>query len=430
MSVDVILGLQWGDEGKGKIVDLLAPNYDIVARFQGGPNAGHTLIFDNKKVVLHTIPSGIFRTDTINIIGNGVLIDPYIFEKEINTIKEFNVNPANNLYISKRTNLIIPTHRFLDFALESTKGNDKIGSTLKGIGPAYTDKVARQGLRVGDIKAKNFIEKFKALETTHLKYINTLGFNVDSFYIENIPFVEYRRRWIESLKTIQEFNFIDSEIYINNAIKEGKKILAEGAQGTLLDVDFGSYPFVTSSNTISGSVCTGLGIPPSAINKVYGVFKAYCTRVGSGVFHTELFNQTAEILRKNGNEYGSTTGRPRRCGWLDLPTLRYSILINGVTDLIITKADVLNSLKDFYVCDKYLTNNTPHLFPHFESQEENVSLNLIKFNSWKDNLNIYSNKSELPNEFQTLLTYLENELSKPISIISTGPDRNHTIFNK
>lgn len=429
MSVDVILGLQWGDEGKGKIVDLLAPKYDIVARFQGGPNAGHTIIFDNNKLVLHTIPSGISSKKTINIIGNGVLIDPYIFEKEINLLKNFNINPKTNLLISNRSHIITPTHRFLDAALEKSRGNNKIGSTLKGIGPTYTDKVARKGLRVGDLKSSNFNQKLLDIENNHLNTIKALGFETSDFQIENMSLEEYKSKWINSLTTINEFEFADTEIFLNNAIYEGKKILAEGAQGTLLDLDFGTYPFVTSSNTTTGGVCTGLGIAPSSINKVFGVFKAYCTRVGSGPFPTELFDNIGEEIRKAGHEFGSTTGRPRRCGWIDLPALRYSIMINGVTDLIITKADVLNIVDNIQVCDKYIINNTLHNYPPYEFEENQIILNLKQFKSWKQNLFDYSKKVDLPIEFLNYIDYLETELKKPISIISTGPDRVQTIIN-
>ena len=341
MNVDVLLGLQWGDEGKGKIVDVLTSNYNIIARFQGGPNAGHTLEFDGIKHVLHTIPSGIFHQGVINLIGNGVVIDPVIFKKEIESISKLNVQ-TSELLISKKAHLILPTHKLLDAASEKAKGKEKIGSTLKGIGPTYMDKTGRNGLRVGDISSNNFEEKYNALKNKHLQILN--------FYDYEYDLTEIEEKWFDSLSVIKKFQHIDSEHYLHNAIKNNKKILAEGAQGTLLDIDFGSYPFVTSSNTISAGACTGLGISPRHIGDTYGIFKAYCTRVGSGPFPSELFDETGEKIGKIGNEFGATTGRPRRCGWIDIPALKYAININGVTQLMMMKADVLSGFDKIKAC--------------------------------------------------------------------------------
>ena len=351
-KVDVLLGLQWGDEGKGKIVDVLTPEYDIIARFQGGPNAGHTLEFNGIKHVLHTIPSGIFHEKTINIIGNGVLIDLLIFQREIDKLKTREVDASKNLKISKKAHLILPSHRLLDAAYENAKGLTKIGSTLKGIGPAYTDRTARNGLRVGDLLNPNFMQKYNQLKNQHLEILKFHKFDYENHQIENMSFAEYELQWLSVIENIKKFDLIDSEYYINQALKDNKSILAEGAQGSMLDVDFGSYPFVTSSNTITAGVCTGLGVSPDKIGKVIGICKAYCTRVGSGPFPTELFDSVGEKLRAEGHEFGSTTGRPRRCGWLDLPALQYAIMLNGVTELVITKIDVLNSFETIKVCQQ------------------------------------------------------------------------------
>lgn len=428
MGVDVILGLQWGDEGKGKIVDLFAERYDIIARFQGGPNAGHTIHFDDKKIILHTVPSGISSVKTINVIGNGVLIDPYIFRKEIQMLADEGIDPEKNLLISKRAHLITPSHRLLDAALEKFRGNEKIGSTLKGIGPAYTDKIARQGLRTGDIEAALFEEKLLQIETNHFRIIKSLGYEISDFFIEQMNYSEYLEKWKDSLNVLKSFKHIDSELYLNEAISRNKTILAEGAQGTLLDIDFGSYPFVTSSNTTAGGVCTGLGIPPSAISRIYGIFKAYCTRVGSGPFPTELMNREGELLRTAGNEFGSTTGRPRRCGWIDLPALRYSILINGITDLIITKSDVLSCFETIRVCKTYLINGKENLYPSFETSISEIHPNLESVTGWKEDISIDKSWDNLPENFKKYVYLLENELGKKISIISTGPHRMQTIF--
>ena len=422
MKVDVLLGLQWGDEGKGKIVDVFTPKYDIIARFQGGPNAGHTLEFDGIKHVLHTIPSGIFHEKTMNIIGNGVVMDPIIFEKEIKELKALNVNVKHKLVISRKTHLILPTHRVLDAASEAAKGKNKIGSTLKGIGPTYMDKTGRNGLRVGDLELHDFQQRYDALVAKHVELLKQFDFEYD--------FKEEEEKWMNSLETLKELTFVDSEHYLSKAMKEGKSILAEGAQGSLLDIDFGSYPFVTSSNTVCAGACTGLGVAPNKIGKVYGIFKAYCTRVGSGPFPTELNDQSGEDLRKAGHEFGATTGRPRRCGWLDLPALKYSIMLNGVTDLIMTKADVLSAFGELKVCTSYnYDGETVEHFP-YNIDENNLSANYTSLPGWDKDLTGLSDISELPSELNNYITYLEKELEVPITVVSVGPDRTQTLMRE
>ncbi|MDR0970993.1 MAG: adenylosuccinate synthase [Bacteroidales bacterium] len=426
-NIDVLLGLQWGDEGKGKIVDFLTPNYDIIARFQGGPNAGHTLEFEGTKHVLNIIPSGIFHKEKQNIIGNGVLVDPFIFEREIIGLRSKNLTPTKNLFISKKAHLILPSHRMLDASNEKAKGKQKIGSTLKGIGPAYTDKVARIGLRVGDILKNNWIELYNELKNAHLRLLNSLDDNFDSFLIENMSFYEYEEKWLNSLNTLKEFELIDSEYFINNALKEGKKVLAEGAQGSMLDIDFGSYPFVTSSNTITSGVCSGLGVAPSKIGRVFGLCKAYCTRVGSGPFPTELFDQTGEKLRQIGREYGSTTGRSRRCGWIDLPALNYACMLNGVTDLVVMKIDVLNDFSQINICTKYVidekqTSQIPY------SLSDNIELVYEQYKGWQGNLCGISSYNDLPKELKDYIEAIEKHTGVKVAIISTSPDREDTIF--
>ena len=422
MKVDVLLGLQWGDEGKGKIVDVFTPNYDIIARFQGGPNAGHTLEFDGIKHVLHTIPSGIFHEKTINIIGNGVVMDPIIFQKEIEGLKKLNVDVQSKLLVSRKTHLILPTHRVLDAASEAAKGKHKIGSTLKGIGPTYMDKTGRNGLRVGDLELDDFQERYKALVSKHEEMLKQFDFEYD--------FKEEEEKWMASLEVLKSLTFIDSEHYIGEAMKSGKSILAEGAQGSLLDIDFGSYPFVTSSNTVCAGACTGLGVAPNKIGKVFGIFKAYCTRVGSGPFPTELLDDSGEELRKAGHEFGATTGRPRRCGWLDLPALKYSIMLNGVTDLIMTKADVLSAFGELKVCTAYdYKGETIQHFP-YNIDENNLSPVLKSLPGWDKNLTGLSDISELPSELNDYITYLEKELEVPITVVSVGPDRTQTLMRE
>lgn len=427
-KVDVLLGLQWGDEGKGKIVDVLSKNYDIIARFQGGPNAGHTLEFDGQKHVLHTIPSGIFHQNTINLIGNGVILDANILKHELELLKAKGVQPEKNLLISKKSHLIAPTHRMLDAAYERSKGDQKIGSTLKGIGPTYTDKIARIGLRMGDTLADNFLELYQSLKEKHIRILKSYNFDYKKETIDNIPFETYEQQWLEAIKYIQQIPMVDSEHYIHHAIKSGKRVLAEGAQGSLLDIDFGSYPFVTSSNTTSAAVCTGLGIAPSMVGKVYGVFKAYCTRVGSGPFPTELEDEVGQKLRDNGHEYGSTTGRPRRCGWMDLPALKYAIMISGVSDLVITKADVMDDFDQISVCTSYKLKGKEIDFMPFEISTEILEPLYSHHQGWKCNLTQEKNMDNLPEAFVNYIQYLEKETETPITIVSTGPDRTQTII--
>ncbi len=419
MSVDVLLGLQWGDEGKGKIVDVLTNDYDIIARFQGGPNAGHTLEFDGIKHVLHTIPSGIFRENAINIVGNGVVIDPIIFKKEIDALNKMNIDLVSKLLISKKAHLILPTHKILDASSEKAKGKSKIGSTLKGIGPTYMDKTGRNGLRVGDISSADFKDSYDKLVEKHSRLLNNdfMDFNLS----------ELEKKWFEGIETLKTFQHIDSEHYLFQAQKNGKKILAEGAQGTLLDIDFGSYPFVTSSNTISAGACTGLGIAPNKINDVFGIFKAYCTRVGSGPFPTELFDEVGEFIGKVGNEFGATTGRKRRCGWIDLPALKYAIAINGVTKLMMMKADVLSNLKSIKVCTHYEYNGELIDYLPFDASEDTITPVFKEIPAWTEDLTGLSSLSDAPKALHNYIDFLENELETPIVIVSVGPDRTQTL---
>ncbi len=426
-KIDVILGLQWGDEGKGKIVDALAPQYDIIARFQGGPNAGHTLEFDGHKYVLHTIPSGIFHGHITNVIGNGVLIDAHIFMKEVAMIRANGYEPSKNLKLSRNAHLILPTHRLMDAALEQSKGQAKIGSTLKGIGPAYTDKTARHGLRLGDSLESDFKKRYEALKATHIRQFENLNFDWKSHKIEQMSIDEYEKNWFSALEEIKKFDIISSEYFINNALNAGKNVLAEGAQGTLLDVDFGSYPFVTSSNTTTAGVCTGLGIAPNRIGKVFGIFKAYCTRVGSGPFPTELHDEVGEKLRQNGHEFGSTTGRPRRCGWLDLPALNYAIMINGVTDLIVTKIDVMNDFSTIEMAETY-TFNEQKTTEFLSANLEQTKPNWKSFDGWNQPLSGLKSYETLPQQLKQYLEFVEHYTKTKINIISIGPDRVETIY--
>jgi adenylosuccinate synthase len=422
MKIDVLLGLQWGDEGKGKVVDVLTPGYNVIARFQGGPNAGHSLEFENRKQILHTIPSGIFHSEKINIIGNGVVIDPVIFEKEIKDLKNHGLNPQKNLSISKRAHLILPTHRILDAASEKAKGKTKIGSTLKGISPTYMDKTGRNGLRIGDISQSDFNNKYDFLKKKHISLLSQYDYS----YKEELNKLE--KLWFNSIELVKQFQIIDSEYLINQYLNNNKSVLAEGAQGTLLDIDFGSYPYVTSSNTVCAGACTGLGVPPGKIGEVYGIFKAYCTRVGSGPFPTELDDQTGKDLRKKGKEFGATTGRPRRCGWLDLVALKYSIMLNGVTQLIMTKADVLTGFEIIKVCTSY-KGNTETTATHFPYQIESGMIPVYKeFKGWSVNISQIENYDTLPGELKQYIDYIENEVKVPIKIVSVGPDRKTTIF--
>jgi adenylosuccinate synthase len=421
MAVDLLLGLQWGDEGKGKIVDVLTKNYDIIARFQGGPNAGHTLEFDGIKHVLRTIPSGIFHEKSINLIGNGVVIDPVVFAKELEGLEPFNIDYRSNLFISRKAHLILPTHRLLDAASEAAKGKAKIGSTLKGIGPTYMDKTGRNGIRVGDIELDGWKDKYRALANKHEGMIDF--YNVDVQY----DLAEMETEFFESIETLKTLKFIDSEEYLSQALKSGKTILAEGAQGSLLDIDFGTYPFVTSSNTTAAGACTGLGIAPGRINEVYGIFKAYTTRVGSGPFPTELFDEVGSDMAKIGNEFGAVTGRPRRCGWLDLIALKYTCEINGVTQLMMMKGDVLSGFKKLKICTayKYKGETIKHL--PFNIEEQNVTPIYTEMKGWKEDLTQMSDPSQFPKELNDYIAFLEAELEIPIKIVSVGPDRTQTI---
>jgi adenylosuccinate synthase len=428
MKVDVILGLQWGDEGKGKIVDALTPHYDIIARFQGGPNAGHTIEFNDSKIILHTIPSGILHKNTTNIIGNGVVIDPVILMKELETVKIFNHQAADKLLISNRAHLILPIHRALDACYERTKGDLKIGSTLKGIAPTYSDKYNRHGLRVGDISHSDFAGKYNRLTTEHFKILELYNFSIDEHYIDGILYREYEAMWFEAVEQMKKIKFIDSEIYINQALEEGKSVLAEGAQGTLLDIDFGAYPYVTSSNTICAGVCSGLGLAPQKIGRVYGIFKAYCTRVGSGPFPTELFDGTGGMLQKQGNEFGSTTGRPRRCGWLDLPSLRYAVMINGVTDLVMTKGDVLSCLDKIKVATSYTYKNKKAEYLPFDTSDDKTLPEYIELQGWNQAVDHIKDVSEIPQKLRDYINFIEKNVNIRITILSLGPDRNQT-FN-
>ena len=422
MAVNLLLGLQWGDEGKGKIVDVLTKNYDIIARFQGGPNAGHTLIFDGHKHVLHTIPSGIFHKNAINVVGNGVVIDPVIFKKELENLAQFNLDFKTKLLISRKAHLILPTHRLLDAASEASKGKAKIGSTLKGIGPTYMDKTGRNGMRVGDLELVDWKEKYAALTEKHIKMIEF--FNVDIQY--NLK--ELEDEFYTAIDTLKQLTFIDSEEYLNNAIKNNKTILAEGAQGSLLDIDFGTYPFVTSSNTTAAGACTGLGVAPNKIGDVFGIFKAYTTRVGSGPFPTELFDEDGATMSKVGMEFGATTGRPRRCGWLDLVALKYAVQINGVTQLMMMKGDVLSGFKTLKACTSY--NYKGEVISHFpyNIEEHNVTPIYTEFKGWKEDLTSMTNEGTLPKELNDYIKFIEDFVEIPVKIVSVGPDRKQTIL--
>ncbi len=422
MSLDVLLGLQWGDEGKGKIVDVLAPKYSMVARFQGGPNAGHTLEFDGHKHVLHQIPSGIFRPDILNLIGNGVVLDPTVFQREIKGLDPYNIDFSKNLFISKKAQVILPTHRLLDKFSEISRGVNKIGSTLKGIGPAYQDKIARQGIRVGDLVLPGFYDKYKALSQFHLKQLDA------AIRKEYEPM---EAAFFEAVKFIKEFNLVDGEYLLNEQLSKGKKVLAEGAQGTLLDIDFGSYPFVTSSNTTASGACSGLGAAPGTIKEVYGIFKAYCTRVGSGPFPTELLDAVGERIRAVGNEVGATTGRPRRCGWLDIPLLKYAAMINGVTKMFMMKADVLSDFDEIKICTHYkmedgtITDRIP-----FDLVNQNVEPIYKVFKGWTEDLTRITEVDDLPSQVVNYMEYIEREVGIPIHWISLGPNRTQTITLK
>lgn len=421
MKTDVLLGLQWGDEGKGKIVDVLTPDYSIIARFQGGPNAGHTLEFEGNKHVLHTIPSGIFRKSAINVIGNGVVIDPIVFVKELERLEPYGIDLKNQLLISKKAHLILPTHRMIDAASELSKGLNKIGSTLKGIGPTYMDKTGRNGLRVGDLLSERFNDKYRDLKEKHLSMLQYYPpLEMDLAVME--------AEWFRAVDTIKKLTCIDSEHYLNKALADGKSILAEGAQGTMLDIDFGTYPFVTSSNTVSSGTCTGLGVPPSSIGKVIGIFKAYCTRVGSGPFPTELTDEVGEAIRQEGREFGSTTGRARRCGWLDLVQLKYAVMINGVTELYMMKADVLSIFDELFICEAYtIQGELVRDFP-YDIHESDIVPVLTSLKGWKQDLTQLTQFEQAPDALKHYVSYIESSVGVPIRLVSVGPDRAQTLL--
>lgn len=418
MKIDVLLGLQWGDEGKGKVVDVLTPRYDAVARFQGGPNAGHTLEFEGKKYVLRSIPSGIFQHGQVNIIGNGVVLDPVLFQEEAESLEKSGIALKEILKISKKVHLIMPTHRLLDAANEKAKGGAKIGTTGKGIGPTYTDKISRNGLRLGDV-FHDFETKYTNARNKHIATLKSMG--------ENPEFEELEQRWLKAIEYIKGYDIVDSEYLINSLLREGKSVLCEGAQGTLLDVDFGSYPFVTSSNTICAGACSGLGVAPNKIGEVFGIFKAYCTRVGSGPFPTELFDETGKRIRDLGHEYGAVTGRERRCGWIDLVALRYSIMINGVTQLIMMKSDVLDDFDEIKACVAYKINGEETTQFPFSIDENAIEPVYVTLPGWKTDMTRFKSESEFPQAFSDYIKFLEKELETPITIISIGPDREQTI---
>ena len=422
-TLDILLGLQWGDEGKGKVVDALTPSYDIVCRFQGGPNAGHTIAFGGKQFVLHNIPSGVLTPGCINVIGNGVIIDPHILRGEIEGLREAGYPLERVLKIANRAHLILPTHRALDAANEKALGNMKIGSTLKGIGPTYTDKTARKGLRVGDITAPDFKQKYEALKKSHLRQMASFDFDMDSLRLDGMTFADYENAWFDGIDYLRQYEFIDSEYFINEALDAGKKVLAEGAQGSMLDVDFGSYPFVTSSSVIAAGVCSGLGVAPSRVGKVYGIFKAYCTRVGTGPFPTELFDATGETLRQNGHEFGATTGRPRRCGWLDLPALKYAVMLSGVTDLMMMKSDVMDDFETLKVATAYRYNGqeTKHL--PFAACTETMEPVYAELPGWHQKI-----EGKIPQKLEDYIQFIENYVGVPIKWVSYGPDRTQNII--
>ena len=417
--VDVILGMQWGDEGKGKIVDYFAKNYDVVARFQGGPNAGHTLYVDGKKIVLHQIPSGIFHEDKVNLIGNGVVLDAITLKRECENVAAFGVDYKKNLFISERAHLILPTHRALDKASEQSKGNEKIGSTLKGIGPAYMDKTGRNGLRVGNLLDKSFTTDYIKLRMKHQRLLDNFNFQED--------INAWEEEFFEAMEFLREFKIVNGEYFINEKIQKGQRVLAEGAQGSMLDVDFGTFPFVTSSNTISAGVCTGLGIAPQKIKEVFGISKAYCTRVGSGPFPTELLDETGEQLRKTGNEFGSTTGRPRRCGWIDLVALQFACMINGVTQIIMTKADILDDLEELKVCNSYIINGKEVNYVPFQMNKVDIEPVYKSFAGWKKDITAITEFDALPAEMKTYIDYLNKFLGVPVKYISNGPGRDQLV---
>jgi adenylosuccinate synthase len=430
MKIDVLLGLQWGDEGKGKVVDVLTPSYDIIARFQGGPNAGHTIIFGGKKFILHTIPSGIFSGKARNVVGNGVILDPFIMRKELDMLDESGISARERLFISRKAHLITPGHRLLDAVYERSKGSKKIGSTLKGIGPAYTDKVARLGIRCGDIHEVNFRDRYDRLREQHLRLVQSYGFRPEDFELDGMPFVDYEAAWFDALAIFGQLQLVDSEYLINRALDRGERVLAEGAQGSMLDIDFGTYPYVTSSNTICAGVCSGLGVAPHRVGEVFGIFKAYCTRVGSGPFPSELLDERGDLMRETGHEFGSTTGRPRRCGWLDLVALKYSIMLNGVTRLFMMKTDVLSPFAKLEVCTQYeiggqLTDQVP-----YDMTGSEVRAVFGELDGWHVDVSGLQGMEQVPGALNEYISFIEKETGVAVGMVSVGPDRTQTIFRQ
>ena len=424
-KIDILLGLQWGDEGKGKVVDALTPNYDIVCRFQGGPNAGHTIEFGGRKFVLHNIPSGVLTPGCINLIGNGVIIDPYILKGEIEGLREAGFDLRQTLLIANRAHLILPSHRAMDAANEKALGKMKVGTTLKGIGPTYTDKTARKGLRIGDINTTDFKEKYNRLKESHLQQMKAYDFDMNELRLDGMTFADYEKAWFEGVEYLKQYTFVDCEYYINEALDAGKKVLAEGAQGSMLDVDFGSYPFVTSSNVIAAGVCSGLGVAPNRVGKVYGIFKAYCTRVGTGPFPTELFDETGETLRQNGHEFGATTGRPRRCGWLDLPALKYAVMLSGVTDLMMMKSDVMDDFKTLKVATAYRYNGVETKHLPFAACTETMEPVYTEIPGWQQKI-----EGKIPQKLENYIKFIEDYVGVPVKFVSYGPDRTQNVWRE
>lgn len=428
MKIDVLLGLQWGDEGKGKIVDVLTPSYDIIARFQGGPNAGHTIIIEGEKFILHTIPSGIFSEKAKNIVGNGVIIDPFIIQNEINKLEDHGIPVSERLLISRKSHLITPSHRLLDAVYERSKGDLKIGSTLKGIGPAYTDKVARLGIRSGDVAGNGFRGRYDQLREQHMRIVSAYGFNKSDFELDGLSFSDYEEAWFEALRVFSKLKMVNSEYVINRALADGQRVLAEGAQGSMLDIDFGTYPFVTSSNTICAGVCAGLGVAPHTIGEVFGVFKAYCTRVGSGPFPSELLDENGKLMREAGHEFGSTTGRPRRCGWLDLVALNYAIMLSGVTKLFMMKTDVLGPFDELSICTAYKVNGKESTEVPYDMTLLDIEPVLTSMKGWNINIEGLKSIKDAPAELLDYIGFIEKETAVPVEIVSIGPDRKQTLF--
>jgi len=428
MKIDVLLGLQWGDEGKGKVVDVLTPSYDMIARFQGGPNAGHTIIFGGKKFILHTIPSGIFSDKAKNVVGNGVILDPFIMRKELAMLDEHDIPARERLFVSRKSHLITPAHRLLDAVYEKSRGREKIGSTLKGIGPTYTDKVARLGIRTGDIHENDFRSRYARLKEQHMRIVSSFGCSAGDFTFDGLTFSDYEAAWFEALGIFDGLQLVNSEYFVNQALDRGEKLLAEGAQGSMLDIDFGTYPFVTSSNTISAGVCSGLGVSPHRIGEVFGIFKAYCTRVGSGPFPTELLDADGDLMRETGHEFGSTTGRPRRCGWLDLVALKYAIMLNGVTKLFMMKTDVLNPFSKLEVCTEYEIDGERSDEVPYDMTGREIKAVFRELEGWNADISGLDDMADAPVALKDYVSYIEKETAVPVGMVSIGPDRTQTIM--